>query len=141
MHKKDFIQAFVIRCVPGDEASADQAIAKAELAWSVLSINGYGDAKRNGKKSEAIPVQKVVDAYHHILPTLPKVAAITDKRRSSIETRWRKGMNTLSQWEQYFNYVSESDFLMGKVKPWKASIDFLIRESTLVQMMEGKYHG
>lgn len=141
MHKKDFIQAFVIRCVPGDEAAAETSISKAELVWSVLTDNGYGDAKRNGAKSKSIPVQKIIDEYHRILKDLPNVAAITDKRRASIQARWNAGMDSLDQWQQYFTFASESDFLMGKVgKPWKADIDFLLRESTVVKMMEGKYH-
>ena len=55
-------------------------------------------------------------------------------------------MNNREFSENYFNHAAESDFLTGKkppipprTKPMIADIDFLLRESTITFMQEGKY--
>lgn len=39
----------------------------------------------------------------------------------------------------YFERVSQSDFLTGKKTHWKASFDWLIEESNFIKVMEGNY--
>ena len=92
------------------------------------------------------PYGKILKLYHTILPELPSVVGLTDKRKRAISARWKNGMNGLENWDTYFKHVRESKFLMGKVDPPRgrkqfiADIDFLIREATIVSTQEGKYH-
>jgi len=92
------------------------------------------------------PYQKIISLYHTILPELPQVVDLTDKRKRAISARWKNGMHGLENWDNYFQHVRESKFLMGKVDPprgrkqFLADIDFLIREATIVSTQEGKYH-
>ena len=92
------------------------------------------------------PYQKILALYHTILPELPSVVDLTDKRKKAISARWKNGMNGLDNWQAYFEHCRESKFLMGKVDPprgrkqFLADIDFLIREATIVSTQEGKYH-
>jgi len=99
------------------------------------------------RKRDACPYQKIIALYHEKLPMCPQVAKLTDGRKRAINARWKNGMNGIDNWELYFNDVAKSKFLTGKVDPkpgfkqFVADIDFLIRESTIVKMQEGKYHG
>lgn len=100
----------------------------------------------------AVPYQKIVDTYHAILCNpdnkfcLPRVEKLTPKRKTHIRQRWLEDMPSVEQWENYFVHVSESHFLTGRVRPvegrktFRADIDFLINQSNLVKIAEGKYH-
>ena len=93
------------------------------------------------------PVQEIVDLYHEILPNNPRVVKITDARRSLIKQRWQTDLKTLDNWRNYFEHVSQSYFLTGRVNPqpgkpvFFADLEWLIRPSNLVKVAEGKYHG
>ena len=87
------------------------------------------------------PVQKIVDLYHEVLPELPQVKILTDARRTSIRNRWQQDARhqSLDFWERYFKTVRKSDFLMGRVKEWKADIDFLTKAQKFAKVIEGQY--
>ena len=42
-------------------------------------------------------------------------------------------------WSRLFNYISTSDFLMGRSSEWSASFDFIINKSNLLKIVEGQY--
>jgi hypothetical protein len=102
------------------------------------------------------PVQKILDTYHRVLPTLTRVVAMNDTRRKMLSTRWRElyeagdfetqdgGVETF---ESYFLMVKDSQFLMGKAngangrKPFMADFEWLIRPQNFLKVIEGKYHG
>lgn len=99
-------------------------------------------------KADPIPYQKVVDLYHQTLPTLPKVVKLSAKRKSQIGARWRSGdIPDLETWQEYFEFVSRSDWLMGKVEPsngrkrFVADLEWLTNESNFIKTWENKYHG
>ena len=100
---------------------------------------------------EPVPYQAIVDAYHEILPELPQVQKLSKTRKTAIRARWndtygaqaRPG-NSIDFWRRYFWHVKRSRFLCGlkdqQDRPWRANLDFLFRESAMVQIIEGKYH-
>lgn len=76
----------------------------------------------------------------------PMVSKLTDNRRASIRARWRNELPTLQAWDDYFAAAAESRFLTGRTnpgpgreRPFVATLDFLIRPSTVVRLMEGAY--
>ena len=92
------------------------------------------------------PFSEIVALYHQHCPSLAQVAKLTPARQEQIRARWRNELPTLEQWAEYFQAVEASDFLTGRVppsggrqKPWKADIDFLIKQGNVVKMAEGKY--
>lgn len=100
-------------------------------------------------KADSIPVQQIVDTYHDSLADLPKVKVMTSKRKSQIQQRWRAAEQhqNVEFWQRYFNYVSRSDFLMGRVapsgdrgKPFRADLEWLTNETNFAKVIEGKYH-
>jgi len=100
----------------------------------------------NSSSSAPIPYQAIIDLYHEILPMLPRVVKLTEKRRSHIRARWQGDAQDLDWWKDYFQVVTTSKFLTGQANPtlgrpvFRADIDFLIREDVMTKTQEGKYH-
>lgn len=93
------------------------------------------------------PHEQIIKAYHDALPALPKVRVWNETRKKHLRTRWRenKKHQSLEFWEKMFNYISKSDFLMGRVsqgerKPFTASLDWIIKPENFAKIIEGKYH-
>lgn len=91
--------------------------------------------------------QQVADSYNAILSELGKVIVLSEKRIAWINAsikQMKKTEHDFSQietWEKYFYYVSNSDFLMGRVErsEWSANFDFLVNKNNLLKVVEGKY--
>jgi len=100
-------------------------------------------SKMNGQ----VPVQKIVDLYHQMLPTLPRIEKVTPKRAGYIRQRWREDLPALKNWENFYDYVSQSDFLMGKVqptngrKPFIANLEWITNQTNFAKILEEHYHG
>ncbi len=105
------------------------------------------------------PVEKIVDAYHRLMPDNPICKALNKARRGAITERWKEAAKLtcepfgyadqqtgLTAWEQFFKVCATSDFLTGKVKPppdkprFFADIDFLMSPSGFIKSLENKYH-
>ncbi len=92
-------------------------------------------------KSVVIDYQGIVDLYNKILPELPAVRLITNKRRSAIKScaTTKPKYSGLDFWEHYFQAVRQSEFLMGRTSSWKADFDFLVTHSKFIKIIEGGY--
>jgi hypothetical protein len=88
------------------------------------------------------PHEKIKDLYNQKLPELAAVAKMTDQRKKSLLARWRESTDyqSLEWWEKYFEYVSGSDFLMGRKTGFQANFDFLITAGKFIKIIEGFYH-
>lgn len=109
------------------------------------TMRSYENATHN--RAPSIPYQQLVDAYHKILPTHPKIKLLTNARKRSLKARWvgQMGQN-IQAWRAYLEYVSKSAFLCGRCEPmpgrrlFMADLDWLIKEGNAVKVYEGKYH-
>jgi len=103
--------------------------------------------KSSVKTDNRVPASDIVDLYHKMLPNLPQVKKLTDTRRGYIKQRWKEDMPSLTNWENFFEYVSQSDFLMGRVegrngnKPFYASLEWMTKPANFAKIYEGNYHG
>ena len=67
------------------------------------------------------------------------------QRARKLKARW-EDYPDIHWWRELFNYMKESDFLMGKVPPrdghrqFRLDIDYVINETKLNKIYEGKYH-
>ncbi|MBL1265725.1 hypothetical protein [Candidatus Methylomicrobium oryzae] len=102
--------------------------------------------KINSKK-DAPPYQDIIDLYHEILKALPKVYKLTETRKQRIRALWSDELDTLDSWKNYFTFIAQSAFLMGRSPPgrdgrvWAADFDFIINAQNFVKIAEKKYHG
>jgi len=87
------------------------------------------------------PFQEIVDLYNKILPDLPRVKILSDKRKTNLKERWNssKERQTIEYWKGFFEYVSECDFLMGRVNDWHADFEWLTTEGNFIKVIEGNY--
>ena len=98
-------------------------------------------------KADPVPYQRIIDLYHKMLPDLPRCSKLTAKRKAQIRQRWSEDLKEVSHWENYFDYISQSDFLMGRVAPadgrklFRADIEWLTNQSNYAKVAEEKYHG
>jgi len=94
------------------------------------------------------PVEQIVEMYNTMLPMLSAVTVVNDSRRRAISSRWREVVTAdkldrekgLEFFQWFFDMVSKSKFLTGRVKDWKADIDFLFNASKFPRIVEGTYH-
>ena len=99
-------------------------------------------------KADPVRYEEIVNLYHQTLPMCPKVVMLTSKRKGQIAARWKSGnLPDMDTWKEYFEFVSKSDWLTGKVDPspgrkrFVADLEFLTNESNFAKIAEKKYHG
>jgi len=106
--------------------------------------------KNNKEKYMSIPFKEIQLKYHEILPELPGIRQWTEPRKKAFAARWNSGIknhdgtpiDSLEYWTELFQYIRNSQHMMGNNNlDWKASIDFIIKESSFTKIIEGQYHG
>ena len=94
-----------------------------------------------------VPFADILNLYHEKLPTLPRVEKLTATRKSYIRQRWLNDLTELEHWDNFFDYVSKSKFLMGNTTPvnghrvFRANLEWLTKESNYTKIAEENYHG
>jgi len=94
------------------------------------------------------PHEEIINLYHKILISNPKVREWTKERQKFLRARWREKpeRQKLDWWKKYFEYISESKFLTGNAEPQSgrktfiADLEWIVRPSNFVKIIEGKYH-
>lgn len=96
---------------------------------------------------ENCPHQEIIALWHELMPELTSVKTWNEKRAKMLKARWNgKDMegnkfNNLKFWRKYFEYIRESDWLMGKTgSGWSATLEWVITESNFNKIIEGTYH-
>lgn len=93
------------------------------------------------KTSPVCPHHEIVSLYHEILPELPSVQLWTEPRQALLRRRWLESSDRqcLDWWRNFFEKVAKSDFLMGRVKDFKCSLEWLIRPKNFPKVVEDFY--
>lgn len=95
--------------------------------------------EEESNKTKISKAQEVVDRYNAICTNLPRVVRLTDKRRRAVRLIYGKGY-TPEQLDEVFRKAQSSSFCGGQNdRHWKADFDWLLNESNLVKVLEGKY--
>lgn len=116
-----------------------EAEAEAEVKESTLRV------EVNAERVD-VPFRQIVDLYHSKLPSLQRCEKLTKNRKGYIRQRWTEDLPSLQAWANYFDDVSKSDFLMGKVPgrqgqaPFRAHLEWLTRPANFTKVLEGTYH-
>ena len=105
---------------------------------------GFGDSE-NGQPDEKITVEReqtnykaVIDSYNSLCKSFPKVTKLSERRRKAIKARLKE--YSLAELEKAFALAEESEFLKGaNNRNWMASFDWIISDSNLPKVLEGKY--
>lgn len=92
------------------------------------------------------PYAEIVAKYHAVLPMCRRVEQLTPARKAAMRARWRNELPTVQAFANYFADVATAPFLTGRVDgrngrpPFVADLDWLLRPSNFVKVLEGKYH-
>ena len=89
-------------------------------------------------KKESVTCKQVVDLFHSICISFPKIRSISDARRKAIKAR----LNTysLEDFKSVFENAEASSFLKGSNdRNWTATFDWLIKDSNMAKVLEGNY--
>ena len=91
-----------------------------------------------GKERERVDYLAVIDLYHEVCPSFPSIRTVSDKRKKAIRARLRT--YTMDDFRTLFEKAEASDFLKGNNKRnWSADFDWLITDSNMPKVLEGKY--
>lgn len=98
-------------------------------------------------KEDVCPHKDIIAIWSELLPTMPQVREWTPARQKMLRSRWldSEKRQNLDWWRKFFTYLTESDFLMGRVhvqdrKTFEVSLDWLLKQDNFVKCLEGKYH-
>ena len=89
-------------------------------------------------KTDRTDYQAVLDAFHELCPSLPKVLKLSDSRKKAIKAR----LNDfgLEEIKRAFALTEQSDFLKGtNANGWQAGFDWLMKPANLTKVLEGNY--
>jgi uncharacterized protein YdaU (DUF1376 family) len=138
---------------PTDAPSKDSD-ANASVA-SALSAESVADSETSENGCPNCPISDIVDAYHAILPQLPRVLVRTAVRDGLIRQRWRDVFASgkasgredgVKLFCEFFEHVAESKFLCGRSEsrngspPFVADLEWLMRPTNFAKVVEGRYH-
>jgi hypothetical protein len=137
--------------VPRDRHGTDagktlQEQEQEQVKESALRADVRIPADSDPPPAKNCPITRIVALYHERLPELPKVEKITPARAGMIRQRWREDLPTIGHWENFFDFVRASRFLMGKSPPsgtrppFIADLEWLVRPSNFAKIAEEKYH-
>ena len=85
-----------------------------------------------------VDCQQVIDLYHSLCTSFPKIRSLSDSRRKAIKARLNT--YTLDDFKTVFENAEASSFLKGSNdRNWTATFDWLIKDSNMAKVLEGNY--
>lgn len=95
--------------------------------------------KENISSSEqsSLDYKIILDSFHSICKSLPKVVKFTDKRLKALES----AQQVLGEvtFEKFFEKIEESDFLAGRKGTWRCDFDWIFKTENIIKILEGNY--
>lgn len=92
------------------------------------------------KKPDAIDYGRILALYHELCPTLPRIRAMSEARKSAIRARHKEAGGKMETFAELFKKAGGSKFLRGETGgKWSADFDFLMSPKGFVKTLEGRY--
>ena len=137
--------------LPESTESACNVTSNATVAFSNASrerrenkdILSSKEDSSGHERDQPVPYSKIVDLYHEICTSLPRVKALSQSRKGYIKARWQEHPD-MEFWKEFFSEVESCKFLTGKAdykdrKPFYADLEWLTRPNNFLKVLEGKY--
>lgn len=89
-------------------------------------------------KRDTTDLRSVVDLYHSICISFPKIRSLSESRKKAIKARLKT--YSLEDFKLLFENTEASSFLKGKNdRNWTATFDWLLKDSNMAKVLEGNY--
>ena len=83
-------------------------------------------------------LQSVVDLFHKICVSYPKIRSLSEARKKAINARLKT--YSMDDFKTVFENAENSSFLKGKNdRNWSANFDWLIADKNMAKVLEGNY--
>jgi predicted phage replisome organizer len=90
------------------------------------------------EKEEKISCQQIVDLFHSICTSYPKIRSLSSARKKAINARLKS--YSLEDFKTVFENAENSTFLKGSNdRNWSANFDWLIADKNMAKVLEGNY--
>ncbi len=120
-----------------DKSSDESADKSSDIAF----IEGDREEDKDidiDKKKECTDFQSVVDLFHKICVSYPKVRSLSEARKKAIKARLKT--YSMDDFRTVFENAENSSFLKGKNdRNWSANFDWLIADKNMAKVLEGNY--
>ena len=89
---------------------------------------------------DPVPYSVIVNMYHTIAESYPKLRTVSESRKRAIAARWKEYKQNLDTFRELFTKAESSLFLKGKNKRnWSADFNWLMNSENMAKVLEGKY--
>lgn len=125
---------------PSSSSSSTEQKHESPIGDSSPSAGAEGPPTR----SDPIPYQTIVDVFNRTLTRLPKVRALTPKRRTLIRSAWQAApeRRSIEFWEALAAEYEADDFTNGTGpylnghEGWRPDFDYLLRAGVVTRTFE-----
>lgn len=112
--------------------------SKSNVSEAEEELEEEKELEQEVDKEEKISCQQIVDLFHSICKSYPKVRSLSDARKKAINARLKT--YSLGEFETVFQNAEESSFLKGSNdRNWSANFDWLIADKNMAKVLEGNY--
>lgn len=118
-------------CMPIYRSLEKNGIDPEQFQQSVMDLGCEGESD----PTEDIECTTVMELWNSRLKSLPKIQKMTPARKRKIKS----AIKDKTSFTDLFDKVAESDYLMGKVKRWNATFDWVLKPENRQKIMEGNY--
>ena len=92
-------------------------------------------------KSEPVPYKEIVELYHSLCKSYPKLRNVSESRKKAIAARWKEHGQNLDTFRELFTRAEASPFLKGRNdRNWTADFNWLMNSDNMAKVLEGKYN-
>ena len=90
-------------------------------------------------RNRLFPFKKIMELYHQICVSYPRIEDIDGERKKAVAARWRK-YGDIAVFEQVFRIAQASSFMKGENgRNWHADFDWMMRPTNISKILEHKY--
>lgn len=91
-------------------------------------------------ETAAAPFSDIVELYHRICISYPRVRSLSQERRKHIAARWKEYDRDIETFRELFEAAEASAFLKGQnPRNWTADFNWLMKSDNMAKVLEGKY--
>lgn len=115
-----------------------QDVSVGKVSKGKDSIGKDKDIEVEPEEVERVTSKHIVNLYHTICVSYPKVKTLSDARKKAINARLK--CYSIDDFKTLFEKAEASDFLKGSNdRDWSANFDWLIKDANMAKVIDGNY--